>query len=509
MRSKLVAKNSLLTALDQSVGLIVAFLTAGIVARHLGPAKMGQYAFALWLASTMSVFVAHGVGSALGKFMAESVGRGDWPVAKSMVRLGIRVQLASAILLVGLSLLYVAFRVPEGQRLYTSLVLLTLLPGLMSVVPTLANIACEDFASNIIPALVSTILQPIGIFLALTCKLELTGLALGYLSCRTIDCVLRFWFFRNRFDPATPIVPLPPELLNRMSRFFWQSSALLVLDLVVWEKSEIYFLNQFSTKIQLAFYSTGFSLSGMLLSMPNAFAGAAGASLMVERGRNPQALNRFAATMVRYQALMILPMSLGLAAISGPVIRIMYGPEYVPAIPVFALMTLLVIPKAVVGTASAVLRAVEKQGFSVKWMMVSAVATVALDYWLIPRYGAMGAAWGNGLAQWIAAAGVWTYAIREEKIRLPWGELSRMVAAACTMGAAAYSVTLFLPSVFAIIVGVPVGAVVYFVLMRLFRVFSPEDGPRFLGLATQLPRPLQSWFSNQVRWIVGEAKGTA
>jgi O-antigen/teichoic acid export membrane protein len=238
------------------------------------------------------------------------------------------------------------------------------------------------------------------------------------------------------------------------------------------------------------------------MSIPNSFANAASASLMVERGRNPSALNRAATATLRYLAIMVFPMTVGLAALSDPVIRILYGPKYVEAIPVFALMTLMVIPKALVGPAQWVLRAVEKQGFMVRWMVVAATVTLALDYLLVQLYGAMGAAWGNGIGQFVAVAGIWFYAAYGEKVAIPWSELGRMAGAAVAMGVVAFSIASFLPKVAAAAIGIPVGIVVYAALLRALRSFAEEDGPRFRGLGAQLPLPLRQWFDGGLRWML-------
>jgi O-antigen/teichoic acid export membrane protein len=472
---------------------------------------MGQFAFALWLGSVMGTFAYHGVGGVLAKYLAEYFGKGDLAVVKALVRAGFRFQFAFLFVMGSVCVVYIVWRVPEGQRLYTSLVLATLIPGLMQVVATVTNIAAEDFAANIIPAMCSTLLQPVGIVLALGLKwgphtlvprLELVGLAGGLLFSRFVDGGMRLWFLRNRFPPGLPHVAIPAELIPRMWTYLWHSSALLILDMIVWERSETFFLKKFSDSVQLAFYSTGFSISVLLMALPSSFAGAASASLMVERGRNPSALNRAAVATLRYMALMVFPMAVGLAALSGPVIRIIYGRQYVPAIPIFALMTLLIVPKALVGPAQWLLRAVEKQGFMVRWMIFASVVTLTLDYFLIQRYGAMGAAWGNGLGQFVAVAGIWFYAARTERLAIPWSELSRMAGAAAIMGAIAYPFTLFLPAVLAVLVAVPVGVVVYGALLRALRSFAEEDGPRLRGLGAQLPLPLRGWYDDSMRWIL-------
>jgi O-antigen/teichoic acid export membrane protein len=238
------------------------------------------------------------------------------------------------------------------------------------------------------------------------------------------------------------------------------------------------------------------------MALPASFAGAASASLMVERGRNPRALNRAAAATLRYMALMVFPLTAGLAALSGPVIRILFGQRYIPAIPVFALMMLLNIPKALVGPAQWVLRAVEKQGFMVRWMIVASCVTLSLDYVLVQLFGAMGAAWGNGLGQLVAVAGIGWYAVHAEQLPIPWSELCRMAGAATIMGGIAYSITLFLPPVAAVAIAVPAGILVYAALLRGLRSFAEEDGPRLRGLGAQLPAPLRVWYEGSLRWML-------
>lgn len=507
--SRVIAKNSILSALDTGAGVVMAFATAGIVARHLGPAKMGSYAFLLWLATTTSVFASHGVGATVGKFVGEYLGKGDIAIGKAIVRLAFRVQFFSSLLLVALSLLYVWLGIPQGERLYSALVLLSLFPGMMQVIPSLANWAAEDFRSNIIPALCATALQPVGVILALCLKWDLVGLAAGLLICRSVDFALRMWFFRKRFPPGVPRVAIPKDLMARMWRFTWQTSVLLVLDLVVWERCEVFFLNTFSRKEQVAFYSTGFSFSALLMTLPNSFAAAAGATIFAQRGRDPKAVNQVVVTSLRYTALMVFPMAAGMAALSGPIVHLIFGPKYDPAIPVLAVMAIMVIPKALLSPASNLLRALEKQGFLVRWMIVSAAVTLILDYMLIPRYGAIGAAYGNGLAQLVGSGGIWVYSIVKERLVMPWGALLRMAMAAGAMGAGAYSITLFLPPLLAALVGVPAGVALYLILLRMLGGFEPEDQPRLLGLATHVPTLLRASYAGTVQWVVGPVSSAA
>jgi O-antigen/teichoic acid export membrane protein len=501
MLGKVILRNSVLSSLDMAVGLVVSFATAGIVARKLGPEKMGHYAFAIWVTAQLISFSRHSVAATVNKYVAEYLGRGDIAMAKTLTRLAFWVECVGSVFFVSIGLIYIHLRVAPGFQLFNSLVLISMLPVMIQAVPTVVNVASENFAANVWPGMITTLLQPISIYFALGLKMELVGLALGQLLCRSVDMTLRLWFFRNRFDPSVAPVTIPDELRGRLWRFCFQSTGLLLLDLIVWDRCEVFFLERFSTLAQVSFYSIAFQLSGVLMSLPNSFAGACGATLMVQRGRDPESMNSMVVTWLRFAALLVFPLTLGMAALSGAAIRLIYGAQFLPAIPVIALMSVLNIPKALMVPAQQLLVVLEKQGFIVRWMIFSAGCTVLLDYLLIPRYAAMGATWGNGIAQMIAAAGIWIYATRKERLRLPWSELARMAACAVAMAAACFLLTFLLRPLLAALLGVLAGAVLYAVLLRIFRSFKIEDEPRLMRLETQMPFAFRSFYTRGVRWL--------
>jgi O-antigen/teichoic acid export membrane protein len=501
MLGKVILRNSMLSSLDMAVGLVVTIATAGIVARALGPDKIGHYGFALWISVVVMSFSRHSVAATASKYLAEYLGRGDIAMAKALTRLAFVAEFISGTAFVVFGLLYIWLRVPAGHQLYNALIVISMFPFMIMTVPTVVNVASENFAGNVVPGMVATLLQPVSIYLALGLKWELVGLAAGQLLCRVVDMSLRLWMFRGRWDKSIAPAVIPADLRARMWRFCAQSTALLALDMIVWDRCEVFFLQRYSTFAQVGFYGIAFSLSGVLMSLPNSFASACGATLMVQRGRDPESMNGMVVTWLRFAALLVFPLTLGMAALSGPAIRLIYGVKFSPAIPVIALMSVLNIPRALMVPAQQLLVVLEKQGFIVRWMMVSATVTVVLDRLLIPRYASMGATWGNGIAQFVAAAGIWAYAIHGERLRLPWNSLARMAICALAMAAACYWLSRRLPTVPAALIGVPVGAALYATLLRTFRSFRPEDQPRLMRLETQVPLALRPFYARSVQWL--------
>jgi len=184
---------------------------------------------------------------------------------------------------------------------------------------------------------------------------------------------------------------------------------------------------------QIAFFSISFSLAERLLLLPQAFAYSLRASQMAQYGRDRDRLFRMTGLAATYMMMVSLPLLLGAACISGPIVRILYGPQYLPAISVFALVAVFAIPKGILGPAQTLLYSMEELGFLLKWGCLCGALNILLDIVLIPNHAAFGAAIANGTAQTMAAAGIWWYAIRCHPLGLQPKILLKLTAASLGM----------------------------------------------------------------------------
>src|SRR4029077_17136487 len=88
--------------------------------------------------------------------------------------------------------------------------------------------------------------------------------------------------------PDTGLKVLPPELKARLIQFCKQATFMTLLEIVVWDRSEVLFLQHYSTMSQVTFFSQPFNwVSQWLLLLPRVVASAAGASIAVQPGREP------------------------------------------------------------------------------------------------------------------------------------------------------------------------------------------------------------------------------
>lgn len=508
--AQVIARNSLLAALDTLAGILSALIGSVAVARLLGPVKLGYYNYVIFLCGITNHLASLGVPLAARKYLAENLGRGDYLMVRAIWRWTFRFQSLMALVVVTGGLGIIAWKVPHEHQLYASLAVASLAPAMLMAMYSAANTAMEDFASNVKSSLISSALGLAGLLLALAMRWDLPGLAAALLAERTADLLVRRRYAQRhtRRWPAAPLHEASAAQAARLDqfrrslrRFCAQAGLLQAFNIIVWDRSELLFLKHFSDIRQVAFYSLAFNITQRLLLLPRAFVSAVSASVMVRIGRDPESAAGLTVAALRLMAVLALPVSFGVAAVSDPAIRILYGPRFLEAIPVLGLLALFAAAKALMLPAQNLLVASDRQAALIKLMAATAALNLALDYALIPSRGAIGAAVANSAAQTTAAVLAWLAALRGFGSSFPGAAFCRLLAAAALTGAVALALVHALPTLPAAAAAVAAGVLTYAVAFRLLQPLPYADRDRLLELERQLPRFLRSHWRLALRWL--------
>jgi O-antigen/teichoic acid export membrane protein len=506
-RGVVLARSSFWIACDAVTGVVGAFIASIAVARVMGPEKMGHYSYIMWIANTARIIGCTGLSVGVRRYAAEFLGRGDPGAARAVVQQSFRWQAMVAGALVVASLGATAVLVDPEHRAYTILALLSLVPGLLLGVSAGAVEATQNFAANVKSSIAGTLTNLAATLLVLVQGWGLTGLAASLLLSRLVDSGLRYVAYRRIYsgmvEPGEPARKELDELTRgRLLTFTWQLTLLAAVNSVLWDRSELLFLEQWHEVHQLAFYSLSFGITQQILMLPQVFASATSANLLVEQGRDPSSLGRVAAVVVRYVALLALPMTLGAAALSPSIVHLLYGAAYAPAAPVFAVLAAGAALVAFLASAQNLLIATEKQGLLLRWTLAVAALKVLLDLLIVPKGGAVGAAFANALSQSVAVIGMWIYITRRLAFPAPLNALFRTALAAAASATLAALCGFLLPPLPAVLVGVGAAAIAYVALVRWGRILEPVDADRLLSLKRLLPARAQLLYSGIVRGLV-------
>jgi O-antigen/teichoic acid export membrane protein len=488
-----VAKNFVWAALELLLDVIAALYTSIAVARAFGPARLGYFNYIYWLTAISAQVGSLGLPLTTLKYMGEYLGANKPGLARGVFLYTFRLQaaLSSGIVLLGVPLVWYLV-LPEYKWISVVLVL-GVIPQMVILIPSMANSAFQDFRANAHGGFVGIILNAAIIALTLHFGWGLLGVAFGVLISRTAELLTKMlpvvpWLKR------TPGVEFSKDLRRGLLSFSGKGTVLMLLSIAIWDRSDIVLLKWLQPDIrQLAFFSISFSLLERLMILPQAFGRALGATQMVESGRDRQRLLRLTATAARYTLLGSLPLFLATASLSGPLIRIVYGQQYLPAISVFGLAALFAVSKAMLSPANSLLYASNDMGFLMKWNFLCAAVEIAVDVALIPHYAAIGAAIGNGAGQTLASVGIWLRSYAHFKVNLELKRLAKGIVSATVMAVSIMTCTRQVTSdVGKLTVGFFVGLAVYFICVRVMSVLDHDDRNRLLQLVKRLPNPLRS-----------------
>jgi O-antigen/teichoic acid export membrane protein len=503
---KTILRNTVWSGLDTLLELVVPQILSILVARKLGPAKLGPFVYVMWISSLTMVIGDFGISSAVRKYLGDAFGKAQWGLARRLVSGAIFLQALVAGVFLVLGLCWVFLALPSSQRVYSSLAVISVLPALLMAIGTAVNSALESLAANVISSMLSVAANAVGTLLTLGFDWGLEGLAAAFLVGRCVDCAVRSSlaakglraYLRKRTAglEQSGDERIPRALQKEMFGFCFQSAVLLLLNIVVWSRSEMFFIKHYCDAEQLAFFSIAFTFAMLPKRLAAPFTFAALASLYAERGRNVERGQKVAELCVRYQALIVLPAASGLAALSGPLIRVFYGTRYAQAAPVLACAMALGAIGPLADPASNLLRAASKQHALIWWTAIAGLGVLVLDWALVRSYSAVGGAIANGIGQSAFTMGVFWLATRQHGFRTQSWYLARVLTVSCAMAISVAFLSVILPDVGVLFIGPALGVAVFLTGLRYGRVFNPEDGNYLPTLGAMVPRryrPISDW----------------
>lgn len=467
--------------------LFGAFVASVTVARVIGPERLGYFSYMVWLTNITATVGAFGLPMTTRKYMAEYLNRGEGGMARSIYRATFRLQVAIAVGVTAVALVLVWMLGDPSQRLVSMLLVMNMAPRMIGFIPSQANSATESMRRNTVPALLGGVLTVSLTLIALWAGWDLPGVAAAVVAGPVLETGLKLRSVDRWLRNIVP-VPIPAGLQRQMFLYSGQGLMLMLLNVVVWDRSDLVFLKWLNHDIrQVTFFSTAFNLTERVAMIPNAFGNSVGVTMMAQYGRGQEKLRALTVESTRYAFLIALPLLAGMACVSGPAILLLYGERFRPMIPVLAAVAVLAIPKVLSASPTQLLQTTQNQGFLVIWGCICGAIDVALDILLTPHYGALGAALANGTAQALAAIGVWWRVYRLFDLDLRLGAFGKIAVSGLGMAATAAIIGWAVPTHAGVAASVIAGAVVWFALLRWTGALEPTDIERLRHVGNALP----------------------
>ena len=199
---------------------------------------------------------------------------------------------------------------------------------------------------------------------------------------------------------------IPADLSRRIFSFSLSVFALWLLNTIVFDKSELFVLRIRQTPDQIAYYSIAFGLTARLGTVGDSIAFVLFPAFVSRlAGSGQDGLRELYKKSVLYLQMLMVPFLLLCIPIVPRLITLAFGAQYDGTIHVIQVLLGAMCITATMTVNTSVLYALDKQRSLFPLMIAVSILNLILDFALIPRYGAFGAAFANGLSQALAAVG--------------------------------------------------------------------------------------------------------
>jgi O-antigen/teichoic acid export membrane protein len=179
----------------------------------------------------------------------------------------------------------------------------------------------------------------------------------------------------------------------------------------------------------------------------------------------------------RYYLLFAVPATVGLSVLSKPVMRILAAPSYFSGYEVIPLIAFSLFTIGIIDRFSTVLTFYKRTNLIMYCIIVCAILNLALNLFLIPKYGYMAAALTTFLA--FASEMIMVIVISRRFLvwRFPYNSLLKTSLSAVLMGAGVLLISSSVddPNLFSLIGMVCSGIGIYLVMLIVFREIRIEE----------------------------------
>ncbi len=363
-----------------------------ISARALGPALTGMLGSMSWFGTFLVAVMLPGLPIAVSKYLSEAAGRGTLGPAAATARQMLRFQMLAAF--GGAALLALLFeRFGAGQ---TRLLAYSGLMMLVFAVRDAYSWALSGYqAYGTIASLIGwTMMAEVAcVSLAAALHAGLVGLFCASCAGAGVGTVLFAVSAERRLRRDAAGFQPTPAWWSRMRRFTAAASWGTLVQSVVLQRSEVILLVRYVGASEAAYYTIAFSFFDGICSASASLCNGFLPLSSHAYGRSGNAdLALLYTNGLKYLQVIMVPACFGAAALASPIVRLLYGTRFLPAATVLQILAVGLAIGSLSEIANAMLYALERQSYLAALWTVFLPLNVIGAWFIVPRWGAVGAA---------------------------------------------------------------------------------------------------------------------
>lgn len=419
-----IAQNVGLSFSGRILGIVVGLVTVPLLARTLGTQDYGVWVGALAFVGIFSSFTEFGLTYAATMRMAnDPEHEGEWLGALG----SLRTLVSFGVLAVGASSAALIF---AGDTRLTALVLTATIvfagaQSLMAVfssrlrggVPLAFAVMQNALWLCAVVGLAVFDAGPVQVAVAYTAVLGAVATAQVLVTRRIARITWRG--ARARWGGLLGVA-VPVGLAGLFISIYYRLDAVLLL--------------QLAGEREAGVYGAAYRILDPLLFLPQSVTAAVFPVLSAIRTSDPARVRRLVQRGAEYMAVISLPALAVTVVLSGPIISLLFGPEFARSADVLPVLMIAFVAICYGSLAGALAPVLGLQWRLTIYAATGAAANVALNVVLIPPFGALGSAWATVVTEGLTMALLFATCLRALKVRLRLGRIAATAPAAVVMG---------------------------------------------------------------------------
>jgi len=427
---KSVLQNGTWNSFASLLGMLLGIASSVLIVRQLTPDEYGALSFFIWVFGILGFLGSLSFPNGLTKIRSELLGAKQSVEAGSLTMWVFLGLFFINLILSGLLLGY-AFLGEETNRIYLVAMALILIPNSLGSAFRSFFWANQRYRPVALAMSIGALLQ-----FAMVVVTHWRGWGVpGYFLAFIMNSLVQFTFLasllvqwpRKKDLVALNFRPSNSTIHSYLS-FSLQSTLVTLITMVVWERSEVFFLQRYSNLSEIGYYNLAFTTFSMFLSLGWALINGFFPALSHDygAGRIPQLQQRMIQG-IEISLLFSIPICLGGLALISLVIPILYGQAMSPSIPVALVLYIGLIPAVLAGMLNICFSTTGH--IKVIWILglVMSLLNVGLSFVLVPLSGALGAAIANTSSQMVYVIAMAVLVLRIFALDIPWSRLVLLI----------------------------------------------------------------------------------
>lgn len=505
--SKLARAAVLMTG-STYVAYAAGLVASTIVARVLGPADYGRYAYVLWLSSVLVILMNNGLTTSSIRFVSEFLGRNQPWAATALVRRFAWWQVFTALVAGGGFLLVLPWLQPTGWTSHLFLFAAVTLLASWGKAAYLFRVSvakgCGQFGMEALSVTIAALLSLIGVAVLAVTGAGLNEMLYLFVGINLSQWPMLWWLLKRNGLALPPLEEgkvLDADVQRQVRDHLLWTVALTLVAAFSNKSVETFLLNRHAGAEIVGFFAVAAALTrggvDLLSSGLNSILMPTMAHGFGQGGT--QRVGEITAEAVRmFHFLGMLLAGVGLMW-AQPVVLLMYGAKYAPAASALEVMVVVGGVTLSNGALGALLSTTGNQRMRTAVLVSSLVISGAIAVALVPTWGLVGALVSHAVSTLVVLALTLVIIQRSLGISLPWSSLVRMSLAAVLSAAGVWVALQSLDNVWARWAGGLVFVPLYLWLTVRLRVWKARDVALVARYESKLPflRPVLAYMA---RW---------